>query len=75
VVFSKNVKVEQCAEILRVLKMAEVQHHEKYLGLPMILGITKKSVFASIKERIWKKLQGYKEGLLSNPSKEVILKA
>jgi len=55
--------------------MAEVRHHDKYLGLPTILGRSKKVVLASIKERVWKKLWGYKERLLSNPGKEVILKA
>jgi len=55
--------------------MAEVQHHDRYLGLSTILGRSKKLVFASIKESIWKKLRGYKERLLSNPGKEVILKA
>lgn len=55
--------------------MREVDRHEKYLALPTIIGNKKKVVFSGIKERIWKKLQGRKEKLLSKLGKEVLLKA
>ena len=75
VVFSRNVQAQQCVDLLRDIWMAEVQHHDRYLGLPTILGRSKKLIFASIKERIWNKLRRFKKRLLSNPGKEVILKA
>lgn len=57
------------------LGVREVDKHEKYLGLPTIIGRSKKAVFTCLKERIWKKLHGWKEKLLSKPGKEVLIKA
>lgn len=39
-----------------------------------IIGKSKKVGFAALKERTWRKFQGWKEKLLSKPSKEVLLK-
>ena len=49
--------------------------HTKYLGLPSIIGISKKLVFAEIKEKVSKKLAGWKGKLLSMGGKEVLIKA
>ncbi len=48
---------------------------EKYLGLPPVIGRAKRRAFNSIKDRIWKCLQGWKEKLLSQAGKEVLIKA
>ena len=40
-----------------------------------ILGRNKKASFNYIKERMWKKIQGWKEKLLSQAYKEVLIKA
>ncbi|XP_057550420.1 uncharacterized protein LOC130828447 [Amaranthus tricolor] len=50
--FSKNVLPSLRAEIASRLTVTEVLHHDKYLGLPNIMGRLKKSIFACIKERI-----------------------
>ena len=42
-----------------------IQHYEKYLGLPSFIGRDKKSCFVNMKERIWARMQGWKEKLLS----------
>lgn len=47
----------------------------KYLGFPTIIGRSKKVVFSCLKDRIWKKLQRWKEKLLARPGKEVLIKA
>lgn len=44
--FSKNVEGSRKGDILRVLNMRGVDRHEKYLGLPTIIGRSKKAVFA-----------------------------
>ncbi|XP_021721016.1 uncharacterized protein LOC110688556 [Chenopodium quinoa] len=75
VVFSKSVIEERRQEIVNILGVHEVERHEKYLCLPMIIGRSKKVIFALLKERIWRKLQGWKEKLLSKPGKEVMIKA
>ncbi|XP_021717271.1 uncharacterized protein LOC110685117 [Chenopodium quinoa] len=75
VAFSKCVSADRQREITATLGVREVDRHGKYLGLPTIIGRSKKEIFASLKERIWKKLQGWKEKLLSRPGKEVLIKA
>lgn len=41
-----------------------ILRHAKYLGLPMVFGRSKKEIFALVKERVWKKIKGWKEKLL-----------
>ena len=60
---------------MNVLNMRQVTRHEKYLGIPSISGRSKKLIFDSLLDRIWKKLQGWKEKLLSRAGKEVLLKS
>ena len=55
--------------------MPAIKHYEKYLGLPSFVGRQKKACFIQIKERIWAKMQGWKEKLLSQAGKEVMIKA
>lgn len=51
------------------------RQHEKYLGLPSLVGRNKKNTFKEIKEKFAKKLAGWKEKLLSKAGKEVLIKA
>ena len=44
------------------------------MGLPTLVGQAKKQSFVYIKERVWKKLQGLKENLLSQARREVLIK-
>ena len=48
--------------------------HTKYLGLPSIIGQSKKQIFAEIKEKVGKKLAGWKGKLLSLGGKEILIK-
>lgn len=57
------------------LGLPEIQHYEKYLGLPSFIGRAKKASFTQIKERVWAKMQGWKEKLLSQAGKEIMIKA
>src|SRR5688572_32630763 len=38
-------------------------------------GLRQETIFSVLKERIWKKIQGWKERLLSRAGKEVVIKA
>ena len=49
--------------------------HGKYLGLPTIIGKSKIEVFAEIKERVGKKLAGWKEKMLLMGGREILIKA
>ncbi|XP_074299649.1 putative mitochondrial protein AtMg00310 [Silene latifolia] len=75
VVFSKKVTDNSKAAILNALGVREVDKYERYLGLPTIIGRSKKAIFAGIKDQVWKKLQGWKERMLSKSGKEVINRA
>lgn len=48
-------------------------HHAKYLGLPVVLGRSKKEVFSLVKDKIWKKLKGWKVKSLSRAGKEILI--
>ncbi|XP_057745343.1 uncharacterized mitochondrial protein AtMg00310-like [Arachis stenosperma] len=52
-----------------------VEGHLKYLGLPTFVGRSKKQVFGFVQDRVWKKLKGWKEKLLSRVRKDVLIKA
>jgi hypothetical protein len=39
------------------------------------MGRSKTQTFAYIKERVWKRIQGWKEKLLSKAGKEILVKA
>ena len=63
--FSKAVSEEKKREILSFLEVPEIKEYEKYLGLPAVVGKNKNASLNYIKERVWAKLQGWKEKLLS----------
>ena len=54
--------------------MDRVPFHDKYLGLPMLIGKSKKETFAYIKDRLCKKLNDWKGSLLSSTGKEILIK-
>ena len=73
--FSKAVKEDTKTQISNYLEVPEVKEYEKYLGLPAVIGRKKKESLNYLKERVWSKLQGWKEKLLSQASREILLKA
>ena len=72
---SKSVSEDTKNSIKDFLGVPEIKEYEKYLGLPAVVGRNKKESLIFIKERIWGKLQGWKEKLLSQAGREVLLKA
>ena len=58
-----------------MLGVAAIAQYEKYLGLPSFVGRVKKQSFSFLWERIWHKIQGWKEKLLSQAGCEVLIKA
>jgi hypothetical protein len=48
---------------------------ERYLGLPPFLGRSKIKAFEDLSTKVWKKLKGWKEKLLSQAGKEILIKA
>ncbi|KAL3833965.1 hypothetical protein ACJIZ3_008701 [Penstemon smallii] len=75
IVFSRHTKPEDIMRVQSVLPIRVEESHEKYLGLPLVIGRSKKEVFDFIRERFWNRIQGWNEKLLSRAGKEVLIKA
>ncbi|CAL8119961.1 unnamed protein product [Prunus armeniaca] len=75
IAFRPNTPVHLRNEVSSLLKIPIVEFHEKYLGLPTVIGKRKKDCFNGIKERLRKKLNGWKEKLLLKAGKALLIKA
>ena len=73
--FSTNMGVDHKEWITNCLGVKEVDKFETYLGLPTLIGRSKYQTFSFLKDRVWKKLQGWKGTMLSRAGKEVLIKA
>ena len=73
--FGKSVPDSTKVALKNFLGVPEIKEYEKYLGLPTVVGKNKNESLIYIKERIWSKLQEWKEKLLSQAGREVLLKA
>ena len=51
-----------------------IKQHDKYLGLPSLVGRKKMNTFNEIKEKFRKNLVGWKEKMLSKVDKEALIK-
>ena len=71
--FSKLVIGANIQIIKGILGVLEIHHYEKYLGLPSLTGRGKKASFNYIKDRIWRKLQGWEGKILSQVGREVLI--
>lgn len=72
--FGKSIPNSTKVALKNFLGVPKIKEYEKYLGLPVVVGRNKKESLIYIKERIWSKLQGWKEPLLSQAGREVLLK-
>ena len=73
--FSSNTEARHREWIKNILGVKEVARFESYLGLPTLIGRSKYQTFSFLKDRVWKKLQGWKSKLLLRAGKEVLIKA
>ena len=65
ILFSSNTTLDMKNRIQTILGVPTIRQYEKYIGLPALVQRAKKQSLIYIKERVWKKLQGWKEKLLS----------
>ena len=72
--FNSNTDTSVKEEIKNRFGAQVIKNHEKYLGLPLMVGRNKRNSFNSIKEKLAKKLSGWKEKLLSKVRKEILIK-
>ena len=73
--FSQNTPSELKVEVLEVMGPMKDLKPYKYLRLPSIIGRSKTDVFAKVKERVARKLSGWKEKLLSMGGRKILIKA
>ncbi|CAL1356041.1 unnamed protein product [Linum trigynum] len=75
VTFGSNVKMHQRLMVSSTLGMKVVEKHDKYLGLVTQVGRSKKELFVYLKDRVRKKLSGWKERTMSIAAREVLIKS
>ena len=73
--FSHNTPMQQRDSIAIFFGTSITTQFDTYLGFPPFLGRSKKRAFGEVKERIWRRLQGWKEKLLSQSGREIFIKA
>jgi hypothetical protein len=75
VYFGKGCADNYRQEIKHALQLHKETLNDKYLGLPTDVGRSKNGAFGYIKERIWKRVQGWMEKFLSGGGKEILIKS
>ena len=73
--FSKNTPSETKEYVQQKFGAQIIQHHEKYLGLPPLIGKGKRKAFNRIKDQVGRHIARWKGRLLSNAGWEVLIKA
>ena len=73
--FAKGCHNNVREEIKDILQVHNVSLSEKYLGMPSDVGNSVNGAFKYLKDRVWKKVQGWMEMLLSAAGKEVLIKS
>ncbi|XP_065615736.1 uncharacterized protein LOC136061642 [Quercus suber] len=58
--FSKNTNRGVQVEVKQLFGAQIIQHHEKYLGLPPLVGKGKRKAFSRIKDQVGRKITGWK---------------
>ncbi|XP_074302488.1 uncharacterized protein LOC141634059 [Silene latifolia] len=75
VVFSRGVTRDQRSAVAARLGVMEVEEHARYLGLPTVVGRSKKVLTDIIRDKLSKRLQGWRGKILSRAGKEILIKA
>ena len=72
--FSRNTNKDIREEIKGRFGAQIIQKHERYLGLPTLVGKGKKKAFSRIKDQVGRKIACWKGNLLSNAGREILIK-
>ncbi|KAH9799959.1 reverse transcriptase domain-containing protein [Citrus sinensis] len=73
--FSGKTKADQVAAIKEIFQLKVVSRHEKYLGLPSMVGRNKRNFFDDLKLRVKSKISNWQHKHFSSGGKEVLIKA
>ncbi|PNX86022.1 ribonuclease H, partial [Trifolium pratense] len=75
VFFSKNLSKAAQEDLSGIMGVKHVMGTGTYLGLPSMVGRSKKATFGYIKDRIWKKINSWRGRALSKAGKDVMIKS
>jgi hypothetical protein len=75
VFFSRNISRAAQVDLSNLMGVRHVLGTGTYLGLPSMVGRSKKATFAYIKDRIWRKINSLRSRPLSKAGKEVMIKS
>ena len=73
--FNPNIDNETKDRVKTMFGAQVIKPHEAYLGLPSLVGRSKNNTFAHLKQRVAKKVSGWKEKLLTHARKELLIKS
>lgn len=73
--FSRGTLAAERVEIQQLMGIQVVDQFEKYLGMPAVVGRSKKKVFGFLKDRIWDRIHWWSERDFSLARREVLIKA
>lgn len=73
--FSPGTPLETRSAIQDILGIPVVDKFEKYLGMPAVVGRSKKEVFAFLKDRVWSRIQSWNDRDFSMAGREILIKA
>lgn len=74
IAFSANVNGREQQGLANFFGVQLVERHKRYLGLPTFAGKNKRQTFAYIKEKVHKRLSGWKGKCLSGAGRELFVK-
>ncbi|GAU22843.1 hypothetical protein TSUD_282100 [Trifolium subterraneum] len=75
VFISRNMSQAAKEDISRILGVKLVLGTSIYLGLPSMVGRSKKAIFSYSKDRVWKRINSWRGRALSKAGKEIMIKS
>ncbi|XP_072072033.1 uncharacterized protein [Arachis hypogaea] len=73
--FSHNTPQNTRLAVAQTLNIEHIGAQDKYLGLPSIVQKSKKATFGAIKDKVQKRIMGWKRSLLSSGGRHTLLRA
>ncbi|XP_074378321.1 uncharacterized protein LOC141719854 [Apium graveolens] len=74
ILFSSNVPQSERGTLAGILGVSNELQDGKYLGLPSFVGRSKKRVFGFVKDKVCKRLQGWKSKAISQACKSILIR-
>lgn len=75
ITFSSNVRDGPRTTIRSIFGITSSDSHDRYLGLPSLVGRNKSKIFRYISDRVWERINSWSFKFLSRAGKHVLLKS